>query len=90
MDLDKQISELEGKTSFINLGSKAIFVRIGISLVISSFLIYKSKSLIVFNAEYDQNEDDIKLNINYKNFIIVTIIFAFVLFFLIGYIPYFK
>jgi hypothetical protein len=90
MDLDKEISNLECKSSFINFGSKALLLKIGISLIISCFLTYKSQSLIVFNAEYDDKEEEIKLKINYKNFIITTLILTFVIFIVLGYIPYFN
>ena len=90
MDLDKEISNLECKSSFINFGSKATFVKLGISIIVSAILVYKSKSLIVFNAEYDEKEEDIKLSINYKNYIITTLILSVIIFFVLGYIPHFN
>jgi hypothetical protein len=90
MDLDKQISALEGKSTFVNLGSKAIFVRLGISLVFSFFIIYISKSLHVFTAEYDSKEKEIKLSLNYKNFLIASTLCSVLIFFILGHTSYFE
>ena len=90
MDLDKQISALEGKSTFINLGSKAIFVRIGISIVFSFFIIYISKSLHIFTAQYDTREKEIKLSLNYKNFLIASSLCSILIFFILGNSSYFD
>jgi hypothetical protein len=84
MDLDKQISELEGKSKFSNFGSKALFIKIGVSLILSSIILYVSKSLHVFNAQYDPKDKKIKLTLNNKKFLTTSIMFAIVIFFILG------
>ena len=90
MDLDKQIAELEGKSAFVNIGSKAIFVKIGISTVISSIIIFLIKPLMVYKAEYDQKDKTIKYKMKFKNFMMGYILLGIIIFFIITKLNYFN
>ena len=51
MDIDKQILELEGKSATVSLGSKALFIKIGISLLISLVFLYALRPYYLLSVE---------------------------------------
>jgi len=90
MDIDNQLSLLEGKSTIVQFGSKAIFIKIGIAILTGLVLCYLIKPIHVVDIEYDKNEKECKTTINYKNFLIASCLISIGTYFGISQLPYFK
>jgi hypothetical protein len=90
MDIDDQISSLQGKTTSLKLGSKKIFVQIGVSLVLSIILLYISKPRYILNIFYDEDEQEIKIKINMSKMLKVSLIVSIIIFFALKKSPFFT
>lgn len=90
MDIDKQIQALEGKTIPISLGSKTVFMKIGISLVISIVFLYALRPYYLLKLETDPTEKKCVAKLNMKYFTITTIIFTGGIFYLLQQINVFT
>ena len=88
-DIDKQLSLLEGKTTFASFGSKVIFIKISIAILLGLALAYFTKSMYVFNIEYNAKDKSIAYSINVKNYLIASIILSVVSYFGIDQLPFF-
>ena len=88
-DIDKQLSLLEGKTTFASFGSKVIFIKISIAILLGLALAYFTKSMYVFNIEYNTKDKSIAYSINVKNYLIASIILSVVSYFGIDQLPFF-
>ncbi len=82
MDIDKQIQALEGKSIPISLGSKTVFMKIGISLVISVVFLYALRPYYLLKIEHDTAEKKCVAKVNMKYFTITTLIFTGGIFYL--------
>ena len=83
MDIDKQILELEGKTASVSLGSKALFIKIGLSLLISVVFLYVIRPYYVLSIEADPVEKKCVAKIKYQRFCIISVIFTVGIYFMI-------
>lgn len=83
MDIDKQILELEGKTPSVSLGSKALFIKIGISVVISLVFLYAVRPYYLLSVEADPVEQKCVAKLKWKRFIAVSLVFSIGIYFLI-------
>jgi hypothetical protein len=83
MDIDKQILELEGRTTVASLGSKALIIKIGVSLVSSIVFLYALRPYYLLSVEADPVEQKCVAKLKLKRFIVVSIIFSVGLYFLI-------
>jgi hypothetical protein len=83
MDIDKQILELEGKTAVMSLGSKALFIKIGLSLVISIIFLYAIRPYYLLSVEADAVEQKCVAKLKMKRFVAVSLIFSVGIYFLI-------
>ena len=83
MDIDKQILELEGKTAVMSLGSKALFIKIGLSLVISIIFLYAIRPYYLLSVEADTVEQKCVAKLKMKRFVAVSLIFSVGVYFLI-------
>jgi len=90
MDIDDQISSLQGKSTSLKLGSKKIFVQIGVSLVLSIVLLYISKPRYILNIFYDEDEQEIKIKINMSKMLKVSLIVSIIIFFALKKSPFFT
>ena len=88
-DIDKQLSLLEGKTTFASFGSKVIFIKISIAILLGLALAYFTKSMYVFNIEYNTKDKSIAYSINVKNYLIASIILSVISYFGIDQLPFF-
>ncbi len=84
MDIDSQISNLEGG-SFMSLGSssKTLFVKIGISLLLALVFIYSIRPLFMLELYQDTNDKKCKTRIKIKPFLTSSIIFTFMLYYIL-------
>jgi hypothetical protein len=87
-DIEKQLSMLEGKTTFASFGNKLIFIKLSISVLIGLAISYFSKSLYIFNIEIDSKDKSISYELNTKNFLISSFILSIGSFFVINQISY--
>ena len=83
MDIDKQIQALEGKSIPISLGSKTIFMKIGISLVISLVFLYALRPYYLLKIEADPTDKKCVAKLNMKYFSITALIFTGGIFYLL-------
>ena len=83
MDIDKQIQALEGKSIPISLGSKTVFMKIGISLVISVIFLYALRPYYLLKIEADPTEKKCVAKLNMKYFTITTLLFTGGIFYLL-------
>ena len=83
MDIDKQIQALEGKSIPISLGSKTVFMKIGISLVISVIFLYALRPYYLLKIEHDPTEKKCVAKLNMKYFAITALIFTGGIFYLL-------
>ena len=83
MDIDKQILELEGKSVVVSLGSKALIMKVGISLVTSVLFLYALRPYYLLSIEADPVERKCVAKIKIKYFVIVSLIFSVAIYFLI-------
>ena len=83
MDIDKQILELEGKSAVMSLGSKALFIKIGISIVISIVFLYAIRPYYLLSVEADPVEQKCVAKLKMKRFVAVSLIFSVGIYFLI-------
>ncbi len=83
MDLDKQILELEGKSVVVSLGSKALIIKIGISLVTSIIFLYALRPYYLLSVEADPIEQKCVAKLKMKRFVLVSLIFSIGIYFLI-------
>ncbi len=83
MDIDKQILELEGKSAVMSLGSKALFIKIGISIVISIVFLYAIRPYYLLSVEADPVEQKCVAKLKMKRFAAVSLIFSVGIYFLI-------
>jgi len=90
MDIDNQLSLLEGKSTVVQFGSKAIFIKIGISILAGLLLCYLIRPIYVVDTKYDKSEGECKSTINYKNFIIASLLISIGTYFGINRLPYFN
>lgn len=81
MDIDKQIQLLEGKSLPISLGSKTIFMKIGISLIISIVFLYILRPYYLLRIEADTAEKKCVAKLNMKYFAITSIVFTGAIFY---------
>ena len=71
MDIDNKLSILEGKSTIISLGSKAIFIKIGIAVVSGILLSYIIKPVYTLDLKWDKKKErSLKLSIT-KTFLSV-------------------
>ena len=84
MDIDKQIAELDNEGSLIPSTPKAALVRISISFIISSIIIYLIKPLYIVNLNYDQVDETCKHKLNIKRFLLVSAIFTAITYYIIS------
>jgi len=90
MDIDNQLSLLEGKSTIIQFGQKAVFIKIGISLLLGIVLTFLIKPIYVLDITYDKSEGECKPSINYKNFLISSFLISIGAYFAINKLPYFN
>ena len=83
MDIDKQILELEGKSATVSLGSKALFIKIGISVLISLVFLYAVRPYYLLSVEADPVEQKCVAKLKMKRFISVSLVFSVGIYFLI-------
>lgn len=83
MDIDKQIQALEGKSIPISLGSKTVFMKIGISLVISIVFLYALRPYYLLKIEADPTDKKCVAKLNMKYFAITSIVFTGGIFYLL-------
>ena len=83
MDIDKQIMELEGKSVMVSLGSKALIIKIGVSLVTSFIFLYALRPYYLLSIEADPVERKCVAKIKMSRFVIVSLIFSVAIYFLI-------
>jgi hypothetical protein len=83
MDIDKQIQALEGKSIPISLGSKTVFMKIGISLVVSVVFLYALRPYYLLKIEADPAEKKCVAKLNMKYFSITTLFFTGGIFYLL-------
>ncbi len=83
MDIDKQILELEGKSATVSLGSKALFIKIGISLLRSIVFLYALRPYYLLSVEADPVEQKCVAKLKLKRFIPVSLVFSVGIYFLI-------
>lgn len=76
MDIDKQIQALEGKSIPISLGSKTVFMKIGISLVISIVFLYALRPYYLLKIEADPTDKKCVAKLNMKYFVITSLVFT--------------
>ena len=88
-DIDKQLSLLEGKTTFASFGSKVIFIKISIAILFGLAIGYFSKSMYVFNIDYNTKDKSISYSINFKNYLIASLILSVISYFIIDQLPFF-
>ena len=88
-DIDKQLSFLEGKTTFASFGSKVIFIKIAIAFLLGLAIAYFSKSLYIFNIEYNTKDKSLSYSINIKNYLIASFILSIASYFIIDQLPFF-
>lgn len=81
MDIDKQIQLLEGKSLPISLGSKTIFMKIGISLIISIIFLYILRPYYLLRIEADSVDKKCVAKLNMKYFAITSIVFTGAIFY---------
>jgi hypothetical protein len=81
MDIDKQILALEGRSVSISLGSKAIFFKIGISLILSLVILYIIRPYYLLNIQADPAQQKCVAKIKIKYFILSSILLAVGIFF---------
>ena len=90
MDIDSQISMLEGKSTLASFGSKAIFIKLGVSIVIGLVLCYLIKPIYILDISYESKSKEITTKLNYKNFAIGSFLISLGVFLGINQLPYFK
>jgi len=90
MDIDNKLSILEGKSTIISLGSKAIFIKIGIAVVSGILLSYIIKPVYTLDLKWDKKEGKISQTLNYKNFSICSVILIVCVFLGINQLSYFN
>jgi len=83
MDIDKQIQALEGKSLPITLGSKTVFMKIGISLIISIIFLYILRPYYLLRIEADTVEKKCVAKLNMKYFTITALLFTGAIFYLL-------
>ena len=83
MDIDKQILELEGKSAVMALGSKALIIKIGISLVVSVVFLYAIRPYYLLSVEADTVEQKCVAKLKMKRFAAVSLVFSVGIYFLI-------
>lgn len=88
-DIDKQLSLLEGKSTFASFGSKVIFIKISVAILLGLAIGYFSKSMYVFNIEYNAKDKSISYSINFKNYLIASLILSVMSYFVIDQLPFF-
>ncbi len=76
MDIDRQIQSLEGKIMPITIGSKSLFIKIGICLIVSIILLYLLRPYYLLKIEADKIENKCVAKINIKYFALTTILFT--------------
>lgn len=82
MDIDKQIAELEGKTTLIpNFGSKTIFIKIGVSLLTGFLLTYIVRPYYLLNIEEDPSQQKCVATLKMKYYILTSFILSIGIFF---------
>jgi hypothetical protein len=81
MDIDKQIQALEGRTLPVTLGSKTIFMKIGICLIISIIILYLVRPYYLLRIESDTVDKKCVAKINMKYFTVTSIVFTGVIFY---------
>lgn len=81
MDIDKQILALEGKSVSISLGSKAIFFKIGISLILSLVTLYVIRPYFLLNIQADPAQQKCVAKLKIKHFLVCSIILTIGIFY---------
>ena len=89
MDIDAQISSLENKSigifSPVNTKSNALFMKIGISLLVSLILIYSLRPFFLLRLYQDPKDKQCKSKIKVKPFLISTIVLSCIVYYAIHY-----
>jgi len=76
MDIDKQILALEGKSVMVSLNSKSLFLKIGISLVLSLVFMYALRPYYLLNIEPDNISKKCVAKLNMKYYALSSFIFT--------------
>jgi len=84
MDIDKQIAELDNEGALIPSSPKAAMIRILISFIVASVIVYAIRPMYVIKVEYDNVEDDCKAKLNMKKFLMVSLVIGVGVYYIIS------
>lgn len=85
MDIDAQISNLESKStnlmSFATLNSNTLFMRIGVSILVSLILIYSLRPFFLLSLYNDPKDKQCKSKIKIKPFLLSVVTLSAMLYY---------